>query len=87
MADIRKAGGVFIKDRCFLVTKSFGKDIFVAPGGKLEQGESAVQALERELREELGVKINVDTIELLDVLCRGSRSGRCYARDASIPNL
>lgn len=65
MADIRKAGGVLIKDRHFLVTKSFGKDIFVAPGGKLEQGESGVQALERELMEELNIKIDTNKIELI----------------------
>lgn len=56
--DIHKAGGVIIKDRHFLVTRSKGKDMFIAPGGKLEANETALQALCRELMEE--VKISVD---------------------------
>lgn len=53
--DIHKAGGVIIKDRHFLVTRAQGKDVFVAPGGKLEAGETAVQTLLRELMEEVQV--------------------------------
>lgn len=63
--DIRKAGGVVIKDRRFLITRSAGKDIFVAPGGKLEPGETAEQALVREMMEELQVEVNSDTLEEL----------------------
>jgi 8-oxo-dGTP diphosphatase len=55
--DIRKAGGVFIKDRRFLVTRSYGKDMFVAPGGKLEPGETATAALIREIMEEIQIEI------------------------------
>jgi 8-oxo-dGTP pyrophosphatase MutT (NUDIX family) len=78
VTDIQKAGGVLIQNRCFLVTKSFGKDIFVAPGGKLEKDESAIQALERELTEELNIKINASTIEAL---------GTFYAEAAGQGNL
>lgn len=60
--DIRKAGGVILRDRKFLVTRSTGKDFFIAPGGKLENSESPVQALKRELNEE--IKINIDTTTL-----------------------
>ena len=49
--DIHKSGGVLIKDRRLLVTRSKGKDIFIAPGGKLEEGETAVQAIVREMME------------------------------------
>lgn len=64
-ADIHKAGGVFIKDRHLLVTRAFGKDVFVAPGGKLEPGESSTDALLRELDEELQVNIDPSNLELL----------------------
>ncbi|MDQ5981408.1 MAG: hypothetical protein QG570_155 [Patescibacteria group bacterium] len=56
-ADIHKAGGVLIKDRSFLVTRSKGKEIFVAPGGKLEGNETAVEALIREMMEEVQLEI------------------------------
>lgn len=64
-ADIHKAGGVIIRDRKFLVTRSAGKDIFIAPGGKLEAGEIAEEALAREMMEEVQVKIDVSTLEPL----------------------
>ncbi len=60
--DIRKAGAVIIKDRKFLVTRATGKDIFVAPGDRLEAGESHEQALKRELREEL--RLDIDETKL-----------------------
>lgn len=63
--DIRKAGGVIIKDRKFLVTRSADKDHFIAPGGKLEPGENPIQALKREIAEELGIIIYTDTLEPL----------------------
>lgn len=63
--DIHKAGGVIIRDRKFLVTRSAGKDIFIAPGGKLEAGETPEKALAREMMEEVQVKIDVSTLEPL----------------------
>jgi 8-oxo-dGTP diphosphatase len=63
MTNIQKAGGVILKDRHFLVTRSLGKDIFVAPGGKLEEGESAATALKRELKEELEIDVNTATLK------------------------
>ena len=61
--DIHKAGGVIIKDRHFLVTRAQGKDVFVAPGGKLELGETAVQALIRELMEEVQMSVEEQDVE------------------------
>lgn len=52
---IHKAAGIIIKDKKLLVERSAGKDFYIAPGGKLEQGESAEQALIRELDEEYGI--------------------------------
>lgn len=63
--DIHKAGGVLIKNRRLLVTRALGKEIFVAPGGKLETGETAVQAIVREMTEEVQVTVNPDTLETL----------------------
>lgn len=46
-----------------LVVRKRGTSVFIQPGGKIEPGESAVDALVREVREELGVGV-VDVREL-----------------------
>lgn len=56
--DIHKAAGVIIKDRKILVVKSNRNDYFIAPGGKIEIGESPQQALIRELKEELQIVVS-----------------------------
>lgn len=76
--DIHKAGGVVIRDRHFLVTRSFGKDIFIAPGGKLEAGETIEEALIREMQEEVQMTIREDELELL---------GTFYAQAAGKENM
>ena len=54
--DIHKAAGIIIKNRKLLVEHSVGKEFFIAPGGTIEPGESATQALVRELREEFAIE-------------------------------
>ncbi len=63
--DIQKAGAVIIRDRKFLVTRSIGKDFFIAPGGKLENNETPIEALARELLEEIQIEIDTSTVERL----------------------
>ncbi|MDN5274467.1 MAG: hypothetical protein JWP06_368 [Candidatus Saccharibacteria bacterium] len=63
--DIHKAGGVIIRNRHFLVTRSKGSDIFIAPGGKLENDETPMQALMREILEEIDVETNVGMLDYL----------------------
>lgn len=58
--DIHKAAGIIIRDRRLLVERSKGKDIFIAPGGAIEPGESPKQALVRELMEEFSI-VTVET--------------------------
>ena len=49
-------------DQIFATQRGYGewKDYWEAPGGKVEPGESQIQALHREIREELDAEINVD---------------------------
>jgi 8-oxo-dGTP diphosphatase len=57
---MRKAGGILIVDRKFMLEKHGGNDTYVVPGGKLEAGETARQALVREFNEEFHVGFNPD---------------------------
>lgn len=60
--DIYKAAAVIIRDRKILVSRSKNKDVFVAPGGKLDPGESHEAALIRELNEEQGIVVSPDDL-------------------------
>lgn len=64
--DIYKASGIIIRDRKVLVGRSAGKVYFIHPGGKIEAGETAVQALIRELKEELQITVLPEDVELFD---------------------
>ena len=60
MKSIRVAAAVIRKgDRIFATEKGYGnyKGWWEFPGGKIEAGETARQALEREIREELALEI------------------------------
>ena len=61
--DIVKAAAIIIVDKKILVTRTKGKTFFVAPGGKLEAGESFEDCLVRELKEELNILVDKKDLE------------------------
>lgn len=65
MTDLVKAAGVLIKERKFLVVRQKDRDVYIAPGGKLIDNESPIDALIRELQEELRISVNKDDLEAL----------------------
>jgi len=64
MADIHKAAGIVIQDRKLLFARAKDMDFFIDPGGKIEPGETAKQALVRELKEELDIDVDEADLEV-----------------------
>lgn len=58
---IKKVSGIIIKDNKILLVTSRDQSFYWTPGGKIEGAESAAEALERELKEELNISINKAT--------------------------
>ena len=55
---IDKVAWIQLEDGRVLGTRSAGKDTYYLPGGKREPGETDVETLVREIREELSVEID-----------------------------
>ena len=64
MQDIYKASGIIIRNRTVLAERSVGKEFFIHPGGKIESGETARQAVVRELKEEFQIDVDEGDLEL-----------------------
>ena len=63
---IDKIALLYIKDGKILSTRSKGKDIYYFPGGKRENGETDIETLVREIKEELSVDIVESSINYYD---------------------
>jgi len=65
MEKIRKSSLLIIKNKKVLFTKEFGKERYFTPGGKIEDGEAEEDALVREVKEELGVNLDKDSLKFV----------------------
>ena len=59
---IDKIAWICIRDGRILSVRSKGKELFYFPGGKREPGETDAETLQREIGEELSVRIKPETI-------------------------
>jgi 8-oxo-dGTP pyrophosphatase MutT (NUDIX family) len=91
MTLIDKIAWIQLADGKILSTRSRGKDVYYLPGGKREPGETDVQTLVREIREELDVAIAPDSAShagTFEAQAHGHAAGitvrmTCYAADYS----
>lgn len=61
MDTVKKVGAMILRDRTLLVVREHGSSHFMSVGGRPEQGETPLQTLEREVQEELGVRVSRET--------------------------
>ena len=67
MKIIDKLAWIEIQNKSILSTRSKGKNKYYIPGGKREKGESDIEALTREIKEELSVDLIGESIKFLGV--------------------
>ncbi len=78
------------KDNSLLLVRVRNHKLWYLPGGKIEHGESPKQTLCRELEEELGINIPIESLNYVTTVIGPSHDGRdqvtliCFAGD--IPN-
>jgi 8-oxo-dGTP pyrophosphatase MutT (NUDIX family) len=60
---LHTAGLLLVKNRKLLLAFSNNKQCFYLPGGKVDDGESAREALIREIAEELNICVNENELE------------------------
>lgn len=62
---IKKSAMVIVKDNRLLVVRKRGSPDFLMPGGKPERDESPIEALKREIMEEISCDVDSSSIALL----------------------
>ena len=67
MPQIDKLAWIEIQGKKILSTRSYGKDKYYIPGGKRELHETDSQALVREIKEELSVDIEANSLQFIGV--------------------
>lgn len=61
-------GWVYVQGGHLLCARSHHKDAFYLPGGKREPGESDWEAIAREVREEMSLTLDPDSLSLFSII-------------------
>lgn len=70
---------IHIKDKKLLLVRPYNKKIFYMPGGKRDQGEGNLEALVREIKEELMLEIDPKTADFYGVF-----KAQAYGKDDGV---
>lgn len=62
-----RVAGIFINDNKILLQKCEKDDYYSLIGGRVKYGETTIEALKREIQEEIGIKINKKEAKLINV--------------------
>ncbi|MFI5834206.1 NUDIX domain-containing protein [Micromonospora sp. NPDC051300] len=89
MPVIDKIAWIRVEDGAILSTRSHGRDVYYLPGGKREAGETDLDTLVREIREELSVTVEPGSaafVGAFEAQAHGHPDGvtvrmRCYTAD------
>jgi 8-oxo-dGTP diphosphatase len=76
---LRVSAIALVRDRRVLMVTARGRDVYYLPGGKIDAGETAVEAAAREAREEVALELDpAGLTELFEVrtLAHGEPEGR-----------
>ena len=79
LPDLLVAAIALVRERRVLMVTARDRDVYYMPGGKIDDGESAVEAAAREAREEVALDLRPDELyELFEVVVQahGEPDGR-----------
>jgi 8-oxo-dGTP diphosphatase len=63
--EVKKVGLALVEGNRILLVRKRGSQTYILPGGKPEAGEDDIEALARELDEELGCSLDLSTVTFL----------------------
>ncbi|WP_029088127.1 NUDIX hydrolase [Brevibacterium album] len=81
---IAVAALVIMAGENLLTVRKHGTTSFILPGGKLEAGETAAEAVVREVSEELGLSVSGDEIGLLGRFTAGAANEPDHVVESSV---
>lgn len=65
MKTLFKSSLAIIRNNKLLLLREFEQDKLITPGGQIEDNESAIESLKREMMEELGTEIDTNSLKYI----------------------